>query len=175
MENTNQFTNDIAPTPKRPQFLSALCILTWICCGFLLLSALAGLFMQPSPEKQAEQLEQMRQFSPEAAEQMEAAFAEQGGAMQIVSQVLNLIAIGLSAYGAWLMWNLRKKGFYFYIAGEIIPYSGFFLAGKSAMAALSAMGGMGNAIMGVAIVVMLVFDAAFIIMYGVNLKHMNNN
>lgn len=174
MENTSTgFTNDIAPQPARPQFLATLCILTWVCVALLLVFSLIGLVMKPSPEKQAEQIEQIRAFNPEAADQMEAAMAEQGSTTQILSQVLNIIALGLSGYGAWMMWNLKKTGFYVYIAGEIIPYAGFMMGGQAAMAAVSSMGGAASAAMGIAITLMVIFDLAFIIMYAVNLKHMN--
>ena len=166
------FSNEITQPPTRPQLLTVTCILTWICCALLFASSLIGLVAQPSMEKQQQQIEQLRSFNPEAADKMEEALAEQGGSSQIISQVLNIVCLGLSAFGAWWMWNLKKAGFYFYLAGEIIPYAGLFISGKAALAAVSALGSAGNAILGVAIVLMAICDLAFIIMYAVNLKHM---
>ena len=168
----NQFQNEIAPTNKRSQFLSAVCILTWVCCGFMLLSTLYGLVTN-TPEKQAESIEAMRQFNPETADKMEALFAEQDMGKIILNNVIGLVGMGLSALGAYLMWQMKKKGFYLYLAGEIIPYIGFLFAGKSAMGVLDSLGSIGPAIIGIVMVAMLLFDAVFVIMYAVNLKHMD--
>lgn len=172
----DQFTNDIAPQ-KRSNLLTATCILTWICCAFMFLSTVAGIFTN-TPEKQAEQVEQMRKFSPEAADKMEAAFANQGSASQIVNMGLSLVALGLSSLGAYMMWQLKKKGFFIYLAGEILPYIGMLLVGQEGMAALTSInapGVSGSTIAMIMIVLMLVFDAVFAIMYAVNLKYMKNN
>lgn len=172
-ENLNGgFINDINE-PKRTQLLTVTCILTWICCGFMIVTSLIGLVTN-SAEKQAEQIEQIRTMNPEMADNMEAALAGQNGSMQIINQLVSIICLGLSAFGAWWMWNLKKKGFFIYLAGEIIPYLSLLFAGKAAMAALGSLGSMGPAILGIAVVLMLVCDAAFIIMYAVNLKHMKS-
>jgi hypothetical protein len=178
MENIDngQFTNDIAPAPKRSNLLTTTCILTWICCTLLLVMTVWGLISN-TPENQAERIEQMRQWNPEAADKMEAAMSEQGSVGQIVNNAIGLIAIGLCSLGAYMMWQLKKKGFYLYLAGEILPYIGMIVAGKQAMAAMSvgAPGVSGSTMAAVMIVLMLLFDAIFIIMYAVNLKHMTNN
>ncbi len=171
METNIDFTNDIKPI-GRPKLLSVTCILTWIACGLLMISALSGLITQ-SPEKEQEQIEQMRKISPEAADKMEAALADNSGTKKILTSLLNIIAIALCAFGAAQMWNLKQTGFYFYLIGEVIPYIGLFISGTGALAAAGAMmGGMGTAIVGVAITLMVIFDAVFIVMYAVNLKYM---
>ena len=66
------------------------------------------------------------------------------------------------------------KGFYLYLAGELLPYIGFIVAGKESMAAMDMAGGGAGQMAGVVIVgLMLIFDTAFVIMYAVNLKKMN--
>ncbi|MBK9285772.1 MAG: hypothetical protein IPM51_15860 [Sphingobacteriaceae bacterium] len=172
ISSENQFTNDIE-SPKRNQFLTAICILSWLCCAYIVITGVAGIFTN-TPEKQAEQIEQMRRFNPEAADKMETILAEQGSTGQIVNNAIGLIGMGLSALGVWFMWNLQKKGFYFYLLGELIPYVGIALAGKTMMATFSAFGGSGNLMAVIMIALMVVFDAAFIIMYAVNLKHMKS-
>src|SRR5687767_3572928 len=115
MENTiseNNFTNDL-PSPKKPQLLTVTCILTWIACGLMLITTLSGL-VSNTPEKQAEQIEQMRQFNPDAAEKLEAFMAEQDLTTQLMNSLISLVGIGLSAFGAWMMWQLKKKGFFVY-------------------------------------------------------------
>lgn len=157
-----------SPAPVRPQFLTVLCILTWISCGLLLIMTLWGVAFKASPEEQFEQVEKMREINPEMADQMEAAFEAQNNSNQTVGLVLNLVALALSAYGAYMMWQLNRTGFYVYLGGEIIPYFGFLTGGSEN--ALAAMGGqaMAAGIIGL----MVVLDLVFIGMYASNLKHM---
>ncbi len=172
METTQNYTinNDMPAAPARPQFLTVLCILTWISCGLLLISSVWGVVMKPSAEEQYESIERMREVSPEMADQMEAAFEAQNNSNQTVGLAINLVAIALSAFGAYMMWQLKKQGFYVYLAGEILPYFGFLTGGSEAL--LSSMGGPG--MMTFVIGALLVFDLAFIIMYAANLKHMRS-
>lgn len=171
MENNIEFTNDIKPI-GRPQLLSVTCVLTWACCALLLISSLSGLITQ-SPEKQLEQIEQMRKISPEAADKLEAAMADEGGAKKILTTLLNIVAIALCAFGAVQMWNLKQTGFYFYLVGEVLPYIGLLVSGTGSLAAVASMaGGMGGTIIGIVITLMIVFDAVFIVLYAVNLKYM---
>jgi hypothetical protein len=172
METTidNQAELEGAHVNARPQFLSVLCILTWICCGLLFISSVWGVIFKPTPEEQVQKIEQMREISPEAAEQMEAAFKAQEEGNPVAGLALNLVALGLSAFGAYMMWQLKRTGFYLYIAGEILPYFGFLMGGAESMAA--SMGG--KSMMGAAIGAMVVFDIAFISMYAIHLKYMKN-
>lgn len=167
---TNSYT---VPEPARPQFLSVLCILTWVCCGILFIMTLKQVFFKESAEEQLEKIEQLRAISPEAADQMEAALENQGGSAETISTVLGLIAVVLSGYGAWLMWNLKKTGFYLYLAGELVPYLGFLFKKTEALEAAGSMSGMGSAFVGIAIGLMVLFDAIFIAMYAANVKYMN--
>lgn len=173
MENTldNTFNNDLSAAPKRPQFLTVLCILTWTMCGIMLIVSIIGLVATPSADAQKEQIEQIRQFNPEAAEQMEAAMGNQGS--QMLSTVLGLLAIGLSGFGAYWMWNLKKNGFYLYIVGELLPYISMIAGGAAAMSALSAFGGAAQTAGVIMMALMVIVDIVFIVLYGLNLKHMN--
>jgi len=159
--------------PKRLQMLTVICILTFIMCG---LSFVGGIWsiIQNTPENMAESIEQMRQFSPEMADQMEENMVNmQDNVYMQISPYLNFVYILLSFLGALMMWKLQKKGFYVYLAGEILPYLGFVVAGKETMAMMGSAGGGAGQIAGtVMIVLMLLFDAAFVVMYGVNLKKM---
>lgn len=169
----NSFNNDLSATPARPQFLSVLCILSWVMCGIMLVLSLMGLAMKPSAETQKEQIEQIRQFNPEAAAQMESAIAEQGGGGQMLSTILGILAIGLCFYGVLMMWKLKKTGFYIYLAGELLPYIGMLMGGAAAMSALSAMGGAAQTAGAIVIALMVIVDIVFIALYAINLKHMN--
>jgi hypothetical protein len=159
--------------PARPQFLSVLCILTWICCGLLFIMTVWGIAFKPSIEERYEQIEKMRDISPEAAENLEAVLENQDTGGQLMGTALSLIAILLSAYGAYLMWQLKKRGFYFYVAGELLPYLGFVTGGAQAVAAISSIGG-ASGIATVVIGIMVLFDVLFIGLYAMNLKHLRS-
>jgi hypothetical protein len=67
------------------------------------------------------------------------------------------------------MWKMKKSGFYLYVGGQILPFIGIY----------GLMGGLmpnssgplaGFAIIGQ--VVAIIFPLGFIIMYGVNYKHL---
>ncbi len=166
-------SNDFMSEPARPQFLSVICILTWVCCGFMFITTVWNVLFQQSPEQQMEQIEKIRQLNPEAAEQMELALENQSQSFKTINTLLTLIALALTAFGTWMMWNLKKNGFYFYLAGEFLPYLAFFMGGAEAMSSMSAMTGMSaSAVLGITIAVMALFDGVFIAMYAANTKHM---
>jgi hypothetical protein len=159
--------------PKRPQFLTVLCILSFIMCGFTFVSGVYGIIAN-TPEKMQENIEKMREVSPEFADQMEQqVIAMQESTYGQIAPYLNFVYVLLSILGVLMMWKLNKKGFYFYLGGELLPYVAMIAGGKQAMAMMGGMGGgmMQGAVM-VMLVLMFIFDVAFIVMYGVNLKHM---
>lgn len=172
----DSFNAEQAAAPQRPQFLTVLCILSWIACGFIFLSTVSNVLFQKSPEEQMEQIEKMREVSPEAADQMEAALeAQNDSTMKVVNTAITLVSCGLSFFGVLMMWQLRRKGLYLYIVGELLPYLGFVFGGAKAMSAVGAMAGMsGGAMLGIIIGVMALFDGVFFAMYGANAKHMTN-
>jgi len=173
METTEQIDNDFLPPETRPQFLSVLCILTWICSGLIFISTAWGALFPPSQEETYEQIENMRKVSPDAADKLEAAFESQTPLAKGMSSALTLIGLGLTVFGTMQLWQLKKSGFKLYILGELIPYLGFIFTGTEGMGAMGAMSGMSaNMIAAIAITVMLIFDGIFVMMYAANLKHM---
>jgi len=58
------------------------------------------------------------------------------------------------------------------LAGELIPYVFMIVGGKQAMSMMGSMGGAVETAAIAVLVLMFVFDAAFIAMYAMNLKHM---
>jgi hypothetical protein len=171
MESTNTTTLDemAQATPARPQFLTVLCILTWIACGLMFITSVWGILFKPSADEQYEQVEKIREVSPEAAENMEALIEKQNSSTQLLNTALSLVGIGLSAFGAYLMWQMRRRGFYMYLGGELLPYLGFLFAGDEAMAAMNFFGPNGAVMI---IGGMVLLDAVFIALYAMNLKYM---
>ena len=171
---TNDFTSDpFLPEPARPQFLSVLCILTWILSGIMFLSTVYNLLNKPTPEEQQEQIEKVRESAPQAAESMELAYQNMDKPETMVSNLISLVSLVLSSLGAMMMWQLKRKGFFIYLIGELLPYVGLLMVGTAAFEAMATMLKMSAATMlGIAVGVLLLLDGVFIAMYAANLKHM---
>lgn len=167
-EQSNQGNNE------RPMFLTVLCILTWIGSGIAFLGALINLFTVntiskvygESDTRFSDLMEEIPETG-EPGEEIGRAFAEEmvGGMDNLMKWMptINLVNLGvaiLCIIGALLMWRLKKTGFYIYTAATllaiIVP---LVLLGGNLLGALSAVGAG-------------FFGVAFVIMYGVNLKHM---
>ena len=83
--------------------------------------------------------------------------------------IVTLLANVLCIVGAIMMMKLKKTGFYLYVVGELLPLIYTFVV-------LGGLGAMNVPIFGEAVIIIyliaLVIPLAFIVMYGVNLKHM---
>jgi hypothetical protein len=139
--------NDVQSEAKRPQFLTVLCILTFISTGLgILASLLMPLF--------SDMLVTMMQSNPSYDE---AKMAEQITILQAGwgYYLFTALLAGVSLMGAIFMWKLKKLGFHLYalanLALLLLPY---LVLG----AAISWWG--------------IFFTALFIVLYAVNLKHL---
>lgn len=74
--------------------------------------------------------------------------------------IVNIISCLLTIAGAFMMWNLNQKGFYLYIVGILVMIIGSLMIYDGFMGAIAA-GAAGF------------IGILFIILYGVNLKHMH--
>lgn len=151
-------------TGQRPQFLTVLCILTFIGSGLGVLGSLLGLVGSSA----------LSAFMP---------------AGSVLVSIIGLVYSGLCLYGAIQMWGLKKQGFTLYLAGSVIAivvslYNAFTF--KSTMSEMTsqfseiegmegvdfsgaASGGVwGSTIFGILIIV------AFVLMYNANKKHLVN-
>jgi hypothetical protein len=155
----------------RPTFLTVLCILTFVGSGFGLIN---GVYQYLTAEKAATELAIQKK---ESAEQIRKSGKSDAGtrfAGRMVASVTDLSASdlrkgGLLAIlaavicitGAFMMWKLRKGGYYVYILGIILGIiSPFIVFGSSNLAAV-----LGSTMVGF-------IGIVFIILYGVNVKHM---
>lgn len=153
----NQPVNE---APKRPQFLTVLCILTFIGSGLAFIGAIWGYF---SIQASATVLENMGNTSGDTYGMMSGMQETMMKAVEnaVPNMIIGLVCSLLCLYGALQMWKLKKMGFFIYSVGEITPaIAGFFLGG-------------GGLIGGAGAVVGLVFAIVWIVLYAVNLKHMN--
>lgn len=160
MENyTNAFDNTLPAQPERPQFLKVLCILSFIACGLMILFSLILTSMLALKEEVVtEAWDQIVASQPTLEEVDPMAFFHAVGVYGIYA----LIANTLSLVGVILMWRLNKFGFFIYAVAEIAI--NFFSIDVA----------FGNQNKGYGGLIFSIFiDLAFIIMYAVNLKHMN--
>ncbi|MCW3102529.1 MAG: hypothetical protein JWO09_969 [Bacteroidetes bacterium] len=158
-------TNIQAGATARPQFLTVLCILSYIGSGIWALLSLIGmvasgwiLSLLGIGVAAAENSATMEGMDSVDAEQMHQATAAVGGLMGmgttffIIIFLVSLIFAGLSLFGVVKMWNLKKSGFIVYtIVNGLILILGLIGGGW----------------------VMGLISAAFIAMYAANLKYMS--
>lgn len=145
---------------QRPVFLTVLCILTFVGAGFAILTSLFSVFTMG-------QLEQgMRAMDETFSDSKIGVDFGNSYRWTKISYVLNLFGALLCLTGALFMFKLKKIGFYIYIVGQILPLFGSFMTMNSMLKGVFASFGM------IAMVFGMLFPIAFIIMYGLNLKHM---
>ncbi|MDH4473635.1 MAG: hypothetical protein QE487_13580 [Fluviicola sp.] len=153
---------------KRPMFLKVLCILTFVSCGLSFISSIYGLLTVKQSEEAMKMVMNIQQNNdmPEIVSSM------QEGLSKIMewtttSYYLALGNVVICLAGALLMWRLKKPGYFIYIFGQILPF--ISLVGMySAVQDIP--------ILGFSMIIGGIFSAifaiAFIIMYGLNVKHM---
>lgn len=155
-ENINQ-------APQRPVFLLVLCILTFVGAGLSLIGALISVLTVGQMEESYQQMsDTMGNLGTDIGVNFEDSYK-----WAKLSNYLNLLGNVLCLAGALFMFKLRKIGYYMYVPGQIIPIIGAYLAMNSMFG-----GGIFAGFGLVAVVFSSLFALAFIIMYGLNLKHM---
>jgi len=166
----NYFENIDEPqeeVKKRPVFLTVLCILTFVGCGLTLIGAVYGLATDPAAGL-AKSLEAQKD-NPQVADMMLKIMSRIGEYVKWakITNYVSLANFALCLAGSLLMWNLRKSGFFMYVGGQVAAFA-VAIPTYLVVADIPFLGMM--ALIGV------VFSAlvyvAFIVMYGVNLKHM---
>ncbi len=154
---------------KRPTFLTVLCILSFINGGLNIISNIPTLFMpnflEPHIEiiKQAQSMNSMSDAPPFAVAMTNTAVEMlERMSQHWTAMILSTILIAcMSVMGVWMMWNLKRVGFLFYTTAQILwTVLPFIFCGTNWLIALAvALGG--------------IFTAAFIIMYGTQVKKMS--
>lgn len=165
--------------PKRPTFLTVLCILSFIGCGLGVFSGITGYFSYKAMSSIGDGMQDEWKQAMDNA--MENAAAEEGmgdagaelarglgdalggatnfSAMANSSLIQGLLCI-LIFVGVFMMWKLKKTGFYIYTVGQIaLVATPFLLVGGLAGGMMATLGA--------------IFPIIFIILYGLNLKHMS--
>jgi len=155
------------PTKKRPGFLTALCVLSYIGSGGSALYYLYNHFTFPAGyddkvEKLQDVLDQLPEQSGILYNSTKAGLDKMEIMLENLSAITasNLLFAILSVIGITLMFKLKKNGFYLYSLANmfwlVVPLYFFGFGSTNLMGV-----GLG-----------LLFTILFIILYGVNLKHM---
>ncbi len=146
---------EVKYTGKRPVFLTVLCILTFVGAG---LSAIYYLFAWVGLSAAERLVESFDQGIDNAGAQAVNAFH-----WLKLFMISGLVGSVLCVAGAIAMMFMRKFGYYIYIAGQVIPLVVMFLGlGTSIQNEFSLMW----------VVMMSIFPAGFVVMYGLNFKYL---
>jgi hypothetical protein len=162
MEQTN--TGVDAPA-TRPKFLNVLCILSYIGTGLGVIMGIYHLATAGAAQAGVAMLDSMSS-SNNSMSSVPGMDSMMAGAIAAAKYVYVLAGVEIATnllclFGVLQMSKLKKMGYYLYVVGQltaiIVPI------------VLVGFGGLFGGIM----IAMAIFPIAFIIMYGVNLKHMS--
>lgn len=167
-------TTEIIPQQK-PQALKTLCILSFIGCGFIfLLSLLSIPNITKSDEAKQTEIEKIREFSEEMADQLEVQYMDPSYTSKMTLKlVVDIAFLAITLLGVVLMWQLKKKGFYIYAVSEILYYFSGFLTGQGDPSKM--MDSMPAFMKNIAFIVfalVIIQDLLFIFLYWRQTKHM---
>ena len=159
-------------TPKRSQFLTILCVLSFVMCGLKLITSVYSVY-QNSPAAMQKSIEQFRDINPEMAVQMENNMIEmQSNTYLKLSPYFEIIYTLLSFMAVLMMWNFKKNGFYMYSIVEIIPYISLFFVSSKSISIPGLSSSSATSIMAFGTIVMILIDLVFVYLYFRNLKDM---
>lgn len=159
--SNDQFANDLAPLPERPQFLKVLCILSFVACGLLILIYAIGSFaMGMSEETITGFWDKIIASQPQFENLNPVEFFHEIGKLCLYNLGANIISL----IAVIMMWRLNKIGFFIYVVAELATN---FLGLDVGVAE----GGKSYGSM----IFSIVIDLVFIVMYALNLKHMRKN
>lgn len=144
MEQTTTSTESTAAA-VRPTFLTVLCILSFIAAGLGIIGYITAISLAGVATAAMSQLE--------AAAGESFNYTGPSAAMTWAYVIVGFATTLISLWGVIQMWKLKKLGFYLYVAASVISmimgiiYSGFGVMG-------------------------VIFPILFIVLYGLNLKHL---
>ncbi len=131
MEETTQVQEQVQEK-KRPVFLTVLCILTFIGSGLGVLFGLLAIVAAGAIEGLLESIPGMQSL----------------GGSSMLLLIVSVLLSAASLFGAIMMWQLKKMGYFIYAAAQIVALIiGFTVAG-------------------------LIFTLLFLVLYFLNFKHL---
>ncbi len=145
---------------KRPVFLTVLCILSFIAAGFAILGYITAITLMGAATAVVsaadDAFEGMSEGAGGAYSEMSEAITSSAGpsiGLTWAYIIIGFVCVLVSLFGVLKMWKLQKVGFYMYAGASVVSmimtivYSGFGIVGA-------------------------LITVGFIVMYGLNLKHM---
>lgn len=156
---------------KRPAFLLVLCILTFVASGFGLIMGLVNFAGFNDVESQ---LRNASVGSNGVFDDLDISGIQK---IQDWANILSILACILCLAGAILMLKLKKIGFFAYVAGQAVAVYGAFVAvgifeKMADVMPVPVAGDMMSMMAGATMIFTVIFAIAFVIMYGVNFKHL---
>ena len=149
MESTTTTTSE---APKRPVFLTVLCVLSFIAAGLGVIGYVTVLTAMGAASAIASS--GMEGVSDEASAAISHAMSSMPSAgMTWAYIIVGFLTTLVSLFGVIKMWKLQKIGYFIYVGSAVasmvmgIIYSGFGVMG-------------------------VIFPVLFIVLYGLNLKHL---
>ena len=152
-------TNLDQQAPARPQFLTVLCILTYIGVGIGIIGSIVGWWGMHIMESMMNGSTPMPEGTDlSSMPGMEEAMSK----MKYMNVNLSAGIIGclICLIGALQMWRLKKMGFYIYLLGEVTPM-------------IVSVAVMGSAAVEGWAILSAIIPVIFIVLYTLNLKHLN--
>lgn len=161
---------EVSMKERRGTTLIVLAILSWVSMGFSFLSTVPGVFTGPmSADELADtKVEILAAFTPEMIEILGTDFVEEN--IRIIEKTneyhyiilgVNLSTLILGFFGVLQMFNLRKKGYFFYLVYTVVPvFLPLILFGNGFLV----MAGL---------VASLLIGGVFCLLYGLQLKRMS--
>jgi len=167
MEQTTEVISEQPRKSLRPTFLTVLCILSFIGSGYGAFKGFNGYFTADVTAKMMSQVQD--QVNDQMADKPQPNFIKSmmGNMFSSMSadnirksSLVGILSNILTLTGAILMWQLRKNGFYVYIAGILVAVIAPIALFGGGLIGLVAGGSTAF------------FGTIFIILYGVNVKHL---
>jgi len=155
---------------RRGSTLKVLAILSWIWIGFMTLMTLPSVFSGPmsADEMEDAKVDILTSLTPEMIKILgqdfvkeNIAFLEKSNEYHYSILGINLASYVLGFYAVFLMYNLKKTGYYLYVVYSLIPVVTPLLFFD------------GGIIRAMSIAFGLVFAILFCILYGVQVKRMS--
>jgi hypothetical protein len=150
--------DSVKETKKRPGFLTVICILSFVGIGLAILSSIYSVMTLPFTINTLRSNPVVSMFGMNLEEYLPR-LETYGKLVYSISILANFACL----VGVIMMWKLKKMGFYLYSFFEILPV----------ILSIVLLGNAGGIFGQLGLVFAFLFPIAFIIMYAVNLKHMN--
>lgn len=144
-------TNAGGEAAKRPVFLTVLCILSFIAAGLAILGYITVISLMGAATAVVSGMENAGGEMSEMMESVQTTGPSAG--LTWAYLIVGFVTVIVSLFGVIKMWKLQKIGFYLYVGASVVSMiMGVVYSGFSVMA--------------------VIFPILFIVLYGLNLKHL---